>query len=131
MVSVAKAKEDQTMGRGTVTGCVDKTRLTGRHKMRQFARIISVTMLVTAIGTTGYAQSGAMNPDQMRMMGDHMRMMSDQMKGGKMSPERMKMMSEHMQMMADRMKNGQMTADEMKVMREHMGMMREQMKGKK
>ena len=99
--------------------------------MTQFARILAVMMLIAAIAATGYAQGGAMGPDQMKMMGDHMRMMTDQMKAGKMTPDQMKMMGEHMQMMADRMKGGQMTPDEMKTMREHMQMMQEHMKGKK
>ncbi len=42
----------------------------------------------------------------------------------------MKMMAEHMQMMTDRMKDGQMTPDQMKTMNEHMKMMDEHMKGK-
>jgi len=61
------------------------------------------------LATTGYAQTGAMTPEQMKTM-------SDQMKGGKMTADQMKMMGEHMQMMADRMKEGRMTPDQMKKM---------------
>lgn len=92
-----------------------------RHMMRRLGRIIAMLILMAAMATAGPAQTGAITPDQMRMMGD-------QMKGGKMTPDQMKMMGEHMQMMADRMKSGQMTADETKMMREHMKMLGEHMK---
>jgi hypothetical protein len=55
--------------------------------MTRFARILAVMMLVAAMATTGHAQSGAMSPDQMKMMSDPM-----------------KMMGEHMQMMREPMK---------------------------
>src|SRR3972149_5538532 len=85
----------------------------------QVMRMMAVVMFVVAVATTGYAQSGAMAPEQMKMMSDQMKTMSDQMKGGKMAPDQMKVMGEHMQMMADRMKDGQMTPDQMKTMSEH------------
>ena len=75
--------------------------------MRQVMRIIVMVMLVVAVATMGYAQTGAMSPEQMKMMSGQMKTMSDQMKSGKMTADQTKMMAEHMQMMADRMKDGQ------------------------
>ena len=98
--------------------------------MRRLGRIVAVVMLVAATATAGYAQTGAMTADQMKMMSGHMKTMSDQMKGGKMTADQMKMMGEHMQMMADRMKDGQMSPEQMKMMGDHMKMMNEQMKMK-
>jgi hypothetical protein len=45
-----------------------------------------MVMLVAAVATVGYAQTGAMTADQMKMMGEHMQMMNEQMKmmGGQM-----------------------------------------------
>ena len=97
--------------------------------MMQLSKVVVVVMLTVAVIAIGHAQSGTMPPDQMKTMGDHMRMMSDQMKGGKMRPDQMKMMGDRMQDMADRMKSGQaMTPEQMKAMNEHMMMMREHMK---
>ena len=98
--------------------------------MRQAMRIIVMGMFLVALVTMGYAQGGTMTPEQMKMMSDHMRTMSDQMKGGKMPADQMKMMAEHMQMMADRMKDGRMAPDQMKMMNDHMKMMKGGMKGK-
>ena len=81
--------------------------------MMRMMRILAVVTLVIAMATMGYAQGGAMTPEQTKMM-------SDQMKSGKMTADQMKMMAEHMQMMADRMKDGQMTPDQMKKMNENM-----------
>ena len=97
--------------------------------MIQAIRIMATVMLVVAVATMGYAQGGAMTPEQMKMMSGQMKTMSDEMKGGKMTADQMKMMAEHMQMMADRMKDGQMTPEQMKMMGEHMTMMKEHMKG--
>ena len=96
--------------------------------MMRGLRIAAMIMLVAAVATVGYAQTGAMTPDQMKMMGGQMKGMSDQMKGGKIAPDQMKMMGEHMQMMADRMKDGQMSPEQTKMMGDHMKMMNEQMK---
>ena len=98
--------------------------------MIQAMRIMAIVMLVVAVATMGYAQGGAMSPEDMKMMSGQMKTMSDQMKGGKMTADQMKMMAEHMQMMADRMKDGQMTPEQMKMMSEHMKMMDDHMKGK-
>ena len=98
--------------------------------MIQVMRIIVTVMLVVAVATMGYAQTGAMTPEHMKMMNGQMKTMSDQMKSGKMTADQMKMMAEHMQMMADRMKDGRMTPDQMKMMDDHMKMMNEHMKGK-
>jgi hypothetical protein len=51
--------------------------------MMHLMRIVAVGVLVVAVATTGYAQTGAMTPEQMKMM-------SDQMKGGKMTADHMK-----------------------------------------
>ena len=51
--------------------------------MMHAMRIMVTVMLVVAVATMGYAQSGAMTPEQMKMM-------SDQMKGGKMTADHMK-----------------------------------------
>ena len=64
--------------------------------MMQVMRMMAGAMLVVAVATTGYAQSGAMTPEQMKMMSDQMKTMSDQMKGGKMAPDQMKTMGQHM-----------------------------------
>ena len=95
--------------------------------MRGF-RTATMALLMTGMATMAYAQTGAMTPEQMKMMSGEMKTMSDRMKGGKMTPEQMKMMGEHMQMMADRMKEGQMSPEQMKMMSDHMKMMNEQMK---
>src|SRR6266508_153753 len=99
-------------------------------RMIRVMRMTAMMMLVAAVATMGYAQTGAMTPEQMKAMSGHMKTMSDQMKGGKMTADQMKMMGEHMQMMADRMKDGQMTPDQMKMMNDHMTMMNDHMKGK-
>jgi hypothetical protein len=96
--------------------------------MRRLGTIVVMVMLVAAMATAGFAQTGAMTTDQMKMMSGHMKTMSDQMKGGKMTADQMKMMGEHMQMMADRMKDGQMAPEQMKMMGDHMKMMNERMK---
>ena len=62
--------------------------------MRHVMRIIVTGIFLTALATVGYAQGGAMPPEQMKMMSDHMKTMSDQMKGGKMTADQMKMMGE-------------------------------------
>jgi hypothetical protein len=105
--------------------------------MTQLTRMIAVAMLMGAISTTGCAQSRPSLHDQvkmsdeMKMIGDHMNFMNDQMKSGKMTPEQMRMMGDHMQMMADSLKSGpMMTADQTKAMDEHMKMLREHMTGK-
>src|SRR3972149_4697446 len=70
--------------------------------MVQVMRMIAVVMLVVAVATTGYAQSGAMAPEQMKMMSGQMKTMSDQMKGGKMTPDQMGMMGGRRQVMGGR-----------------------------
>ncbi|HUP37422.1 MAG TPA: hypothetical protein VNC82_18485 [Candidatus Limnocylindria bacterium] len=55
-----------------------------------------MVMLVAAVATVGYAQTGAMTPDQMTMMSGQMKGMSDQMKGGKMTADQMKLMGGQM-----------------------------------
>ena len=64
--------------------------------MMHLMRIVAEGVLVVAVATTGYAQTGAMTPEQMKMMSGQMKTMSDQMKGGKMTADQMKMMAEHM-----------------------------------
>ena len=61
-----------------------------RHRMTTLIRMVAIVMFMAALATSGYAQTGAMTPGQMKMMGGEM-----------------KMMGEHMQMMTDRMKSGQ------------------------
>src|SRR6266508_3084016 len=82
-------------------------------RMIRVMRMTAMMMLVAAVAKRGYAQTGAMTPEQMKAMSAHM-----------------KTMGEHMQMMADRMKDGQMTPDQMKMMNDHMTMMNDHMKGK-
>ena len=72
--------------------------------MMRGLRISVIVMLVVTLATVGYAQTGAMTADQMKMMSEHMQMMADRMKDGQMSPEQMKMMGDHMTMMGDHMK---------------------------
>ena len=55
--------------------------------MMQVMRIMAMVMLVVAVATMGYAQTGAMTPEQMKMMSGQMKMMGDQMKGGKMTAD--------------------------------------------
>src|SRR3990172_2944134 len=100
-----------------------------RHMMRRLGKIVVMVMLVAAMATAGYAQTGAMTADQMKMMSGQMKTMSDQMKGGKMTAGQMTMMGEHMQMMADHMKDGhQMAPEHMQMMGDHMKMMNEHMR---
>jgi hypothetical protein len=40
--------------------------------MMHAMRIMVMVMLVVAVATMGYAQTGAMTPEQMKMMNDHM-----------------------------------------------------------
>src|SRR3989337_322408 len=75
-----------------------------RHTMRRLGKIVVMVMLMVAVATMGYAQTGAMTPEQMKMMSGQMKTMSDQMKGGRMTADQMKMMGEHMQMMDEHMK---------------------------
>ena len=56
-------------------------------------RIVVMGMLMVALATMGYAQTGAMTPEQMKMMSGQMKRMSDQMKSGKMTADQMKMMA--------------------------------------
>jgi len=72
--------------------------------MIQVTRILAMAMLVVAVATMGYAQSGAITPGQMKMMSEHMQMMAERMKDGQMTPDQMKTMSEHMKMMNEHMK---------------------------
>ncbi len=55
--------------------------------MMHLMRIVAVVVLVVALATMGYAQTGAMTPEQMKMMSGQMKTMSDQMKGGKMTAD--------------------------------------------
>jgi len=50
--------------------------------MSRMGTIVVTIMLVAAMATAGYGQTGAMTADQMKMMSGHMKTMSDQMKGG-------------------------------------------------
>src|SRR3990172_2509794 len=76
-----------------------------RHMMRRLGKIVAMVMLVAAMATAGYAQTGSMTAGQMKMMGEHMQTMADHMKDGhQMAPEQMKMMGDHMKMMNDHMK---------------------------
>jgi len=36
-------------------------------------RIVGMVVLVVAVATMGYAQTGAMTPEHMKMMNDHMK----------------------------------------------------------
>jgi len=61
--------------------------------MMQAMRAVGMAVLMVAVATMGYAQTGAMTPEQMKMMSGQMKTMSDQMKGGKMTADQMKMMA--------------------------------------
>jgi hypothetical protein len=50
--------------------------------MRRLGKIVVMVMLVAAMATAGYAQTGAMTADQMKMMSGHMKTMNEQMKMG-------------------------------------------------
>lgn len=118
----------EAISRRRVYTHVPTTKPNGEKNMRQLGKMVVAVILLGGVATGGHAQTGPMPPDQMKTMGDHMRTMSDQMKGGKMTSDQMKMMGEQMQEMADRMKSGQaMTAEQMKAMNEHMKMMKEHM----
>jgi len=48
--------------------------------MTQLMRFMVAAMLVAAAATTSYAQTGAMTPEQMKMMSGQMKVMNDHMK---------------------------------------------------